>query len=152
MKLRLLFVALALLIVGAISPAAGAAEIRRVALVVGANLAPAGRVPLRYAHEDARRVAEVLIAVGGFNAQDVKLLIDPQPAELLAALDNELAIAASRSEQTLLFFFYSGHADEHSIFPAGQPLAFSELKARLEDQRAKLRVGLLDSCRGGSWT
>jgi hypothetical protein len=90
--------------------------------------------------------------VGGFSARDVKLLFDPQPAELLAALDNELANAGAHSEETLLFFYYSGHADDHSIFPAGQPLAFSELKSRLEDQRAKLRVGLLDSCRGGSWT
>lgn len=129
-----------------------AAEAHKVAIIVGANLAPPGRVPLRYAHEDARRVNEVLLAVAGFNARDTQLLLDPNPAEVLASLDRELRAAALRTEETVLFFYYSGHADEASIFPAGQPLSFSELKKRLEDTRVKLRIGLIDSCRGGSWT
>ena len=137
---------------GTVGRRATAAEIRRVAIVVGANLAPPGRVPLRYAHEDARRVSEVLSAVGGFNARDIKLLLDPAPADLLAALDQELGAAGKRPGETLLFFYYSGHADERSIFPDGQALSFADLKARLDDPRAKLRVGVLDSCRGGSWT
>ena len=131
---------------------AAAAELARVAVVVGANQAPPGRVPLRYAHEDAQRVAEALIAVAGFSAQNVRVLLDPEPDALLSALDQELAAAGKRSGETLLFFYYSGHADDRSIFPKGQTLAFSALKARLEDPRAKLRVGLVDSCRGGSWT
>ncbi len=132
--------------------AAAAAELQRVAIVVGANAAPTGRVRLRYAHEDARHVADALQAVAGFAAKDVKVLLDPEPEELLRALDQELAAAGKRRENTLLFFYYSGHADDHSIFPRGLTLPFSALKARLEDPRATLRVGLLDSCRGGSWT
>lgn len=132
--------------------AAWAADFARVAVVVGANLAPPGRAPLRYAHEDARGVADVLTAVAGFAAENVHVLLDPEPAALLAALDRELVAAGQRSGDTLLFFYYSGHADERSIFPGGKTLLFSELKSRLEDPRAKLRVGLVDSCRGGSWT
>jgi len=127
---------------------AHAAEIRKVAVVVGANLAPPGRATLRYAHDDARRVAEVLTAVSGFNPRSIQLLFDPSPDRLLAALDNELAIAARSSEETLLFFYYSGHADDGSIFPHGEPLPFAALKARLDDPRAKLRIGVMDSCRG----
>jgi len=137
---------------GLACPSASANDLRKVALVVGANLAPPGRVQLRYAHEDARRVAEVLSAVGGFNTRDIKQLLDPSPAELLAALDRELSLAGTRPEETLLFFYYSGHADDHSIFPNGEALAFSDMKARLDDPRAKLRIGVLDSCRGGGWT
>jgi hypothetical protein len=148
---KILLIAL-LLTFGAISRTASAAEARKVAIVVGANLAPAGRVALRYAHEDARRVVEVLTAVGGFLARDVKLLLEPAPAELLAALDHELLQAAQRREETLVFFYYSGHADQSSLFPSGQALPFAQLKTRLEDPRAKLRVGVLDSCSGGSWT
>lgn len=129
-----------------------AVEVRRVAVVVGANLAPPGRVPLRYAHEDARRVVEVLTTVGGFSARDVQQLLDPSPEQLLSALDRELVTAAQSSAETLLFFYYSGHADEQAIFPNGERLPFDALKARLDDPRAKLRVGVLDSCRGGSWT
>ncbi|MEO8903735.1 MAG: caspase family protein [Polyangiaceae bacterium] len=151
MRFRLLLVLL-LVFLGSVQRRALAAEVRKVAVVVGANLAPPGRVPLRYAHEDAQRVVEVLTSVGGFKPRDVQLLLDPAPAEVLAALDRELSAAGLRPEETLLFFYYSGHADERSIFPDGQALPFSALKSRLEDPRAKLRVGLLDSCRGGSWT
>jgi hypothetical protein len=131
---------------------ARASDIQRVAIVVGANDAPPGRSALRYAHEDARRVAEVLIAVAGFASSDVKVLLDPEPGALLALLDSELSAAAMRSSETLLLFYYSGHADERSIFPKGQILPFAALRARLEDRRVKLRIGLVDSCRGGSWT
>lgn len=129
-----------------------AGELQRVALVVGANAAPPGRATLRYAHEDAKHVADVLTAVAGFLPQNVKVLLDPEPDSLLAALDRELSAAGKRTDETLLFFYYSGHADERAIFPKGQTLPFAALKARLEDTRATLRVGLLDSCRGGSWT
>jgi len=94
----------------------------------------------------------VLLTVGGFNARDIQELLDPSPEQLLAALDRELASAAQQPEETLLFFYYSGHADDHAIFPHGEPLPFAALKARLDDARAKLRIGVLDSCRGGSWT
>ncbi|HEX2871686.1 MAG TPA: caspase family protein [Polyangiaceae bacterium] len=151
MTKRLWLGLLALLCV-AITREARAVEVQRIAVVVGANMAPPGRSPLRYAHEDAKRVAEVLISVGGFAKQNVKLAFDPAPDALLALLDQALAEAGKRGGETLLFFYYSGHADERSIFPRGEILAFSALKQRLEDPRAKLRVGLLDSCRGGSWT
>jgi hypothetical protein len=148
---RLLLLVL-LLLCGPLAGVALATEIQRVAIVVGANQAPPGRAPLRYAHEDARSVADVLISMAGFAAADVKILLDPEPEALLTALDKELAAAATRSGDTLLFFYYSGHADDRSIFPKGQTLPFAALKSRLEDARAKLRVGLVDSCRGGSWT
>jgi hypothetical protein len=141
-----------LLLCGPLAGVALATEIQRVAIVVGANQAPPGRAPLRYAHEDAKGVADVLISVAGFAAADVLVLLDPEPDALLAALDKELAAAGARGGDTLLFFYYSGHADERAIFPKGQTLPFAALKSRLEDSRAKLRVGLVDSCRGGSWT
>jgi Caspase domain len=140
------------LLCGPLSSGARAAELQRVAVVVGANQAPPGRVALRYAHEDARRVADVLVTVAGFASSNVRVLLDPSPEELLAALDRELSAAGQRGGDTLLFFYYSGHADERAIFPSGKTLEFAQLKSRLEDPRAKLRVGLLDSCRGGSWT
>jgi uncharacterized caspase-like protein len=148
---RLLLLVL-LLLCGPLARVASATEIQRVAIVVGANQAPPGRAPLRYAHEDAKGVADVLISVAGFAESDVLVLLDPEPEVLLAALDKQLAAAGARGGDTLLFFYYSGHADDRAIFPQGKTLPFAALKSRLEDPRAKLRVGLVDSCRGGSWT
>src|SRR5207237_1440562 len=58
--------------------AAQAQPPRRLALIVGADGAPPGRRRLRYSHEDARRVAEVLVGAAGFDGGDVSVLLDPQ--------------------------------------------------------------------------
>jgi hypothetical protein len=146
------FCLLLLLLWGTLCNVAVAAEPAKVAIVVGANRAPTDRAPLRYAHEDARRVADVLSAMAAFDKDSIRVMLDPHPVELLAMLDRELAAAASRPGPTLLFFYFSGHADDRAIFPAGEALPFAQLKSRLEDPRAQLRIGLIDSCRGGSWT
>ena len=52
----------------------------------------------------------------------------------------------------MLVFYYSGHADDVALYPAGRMLAMADLKPRLEDPRAKVRIGIIDSCRGGGWT
>jgi hypothetical protein len=125
---------------------------RRLALIVGANGAPPGRSPLRYSHEDAQRVAEVLVGVAGFNDGDVSVLLDPQPQTVLDALDRLLREAEAASREAVLFFYYSGHADDAALYPAGRTLRMADLKPRLEDPRAKVRIGIIDSCRGGGWT
>ena len=51
--IALLFAVACLLASGRTAVAAG--QVRRVAILVGANDPPPGRTPLRYAHEDARR-------------------------------------------------------------------------------------------------
>ncbi|NMO17533.1 caspase family protein [Pyxidicoccus fallax] len=125
---------------------------RRVAVVVGSNSAVLGRSALRYAHDDARRMAEVLTQVGEFQPGDVELLLDPAPAAVLAALDSKLARLRAAPGQTLLLFYYSGHADQQALYPQGAPLALSALKQRIESPDATVRLGIIDACRGGGWT
>ncbi|MFP2924476.1 caspase domain-containing protein [Pyxidicoccus sp. 3LG] len=125
---------------------------RRVAVVVGSNSAVLGRAALRYAHDDARRVAEVLTQVGEFPPEDVELLLDPAPEGVLAALDRKLARLRETPGQTLLLFFYSGHADQQALYPQGAPLQLAALKQRIESPDATVRLGIIDACRGGGWT
>lgn len=125
---------------------------RRVAVVVGANAAVLGRAALRYAHEDARRVMDVLLQVGEFAPDDVELLLDPAPEAILTALDERLEQLRAAPGQTLLVFYYSGHADQHSLYPGGTPLALAEVKKRIESASATVRLGIIDACRGGGWT
>jgi hypothetical protein len=134
------------------APASAAAAPRRVAVVVGANGAAPGRKALRYAHGDARAVGNVLTQLGGFAPADVHVLLDPDPGAVLAALDAELARLDPAAGEALLFFYYSGHADAAALYPHGRPLALSELRRRLSDPRASVRIGLIDACRGGGWT
>jgi hypothetical protein len=125
---------------------------RRVAVVVGANAAPVARSELHFAHRDAEQLAEVLTEVGRFKPDDVHLLLDPDPAQVLTALDGALADLAKEKEETMLVFYYSGHADAESLYPNGKPLAVNELIRLLDSPRATVRVGIIDACRGGSWT
>jgi hypothetical protein len=139
----------------ALGPAAhagGTSGTRRIAIVVGANAPPPGRPALRFAQDDARELADTLERVGGFAPSDVSVLLDPTPAEVLAAFDRTAATAAGLGGEVLFLFYYSGHSDGQLLFPHGEPLALGDLRTRVEHLGARIRIGILDTCRGGSWT
>lgn len=127
---------------------------RRVAIVVGANAAPPGRKPLRFSQRDAAAFGRVLRELGGFAEQDVSVLLDPEPSAVLRALDAQLARlpAGKGSAETIVVFYYSGHADASALYPRGRPLALSDLRARLAQVETGVRIGIVDACRGGGWT
>lgn len=152
-------VTLALVLCGAVSAAraAGGAAVHRIAVLVGANQAAAGRQALRYAYRDADKMARVLGQVGGFEPANIHLLREPEPAVVLALLDRELARLRAEKNggaqpESLLFFFFSGHADQEAVYTRGQPLALHALRDRLDDPAATVRIGFIDACRGGGWT
>jgi uncharacterized caspase-like protein len=142
-------VASLLAFLGPRASAADAPAHRRVAIVVGANAPPPGRAPLRFAYDDAREMVDVLTRVGRFAPADVHMLLDPSPADLLRAVDD---VAKSASEDALVLFYYSGHSDGQALYPHGESLAVADLRDRLAKMTARVRVGVLDTCRGGSWT
>ena len=140
---------------GAAIPGVRAAPLlpRRVAVLVGANAPALGRQPLRYAHRDAEQLARVLVQVGGFAPADVHVLNDPPPEAVLAQLrDAGAKLHETGSAESLLFFYYSGHADGEAIYPGGQALPLGHLRTLLSDAQVTVRVGLIDACRGGGWT
>jgi hypothetical protein len=127
-----------------------AEPLRRTAVIVGSNAAAPGRKPLRYSEHDARAFAAVLIELGGFAPDDVHVLIEPEPSLELNTLDH--ALARPGADESLLVFYYSGHADASALYPRGRPLSFAELRTRLGDRRAAIRLGIIDACRGGGFT
>lgn len=146
---------LLLVAAGALSASAAASSApvpapQRLAVLVGATKAAAGRAPLRYSYRDAHQMAEVLLRAGEFAAADVVVLEDPEPQGVLDALDQKLGAASGKD--SLLLFYYSGHADTGALYPNGKPLSLAALRERLDDARATVRVGIIDACRGGGWT
>jgi hypothetical protein len=123
----------------------------RIALVVGANGAPPGRRPLLFSHRDAENMADVLTSVGGFRRKDVLLLEDPTPEALLEAAQTAISRLVDRPH-AVLYFYYSGHADESSLYPSGQPLSVARLRKLIDDAPVATKIGLVDACRGGGWT
>lgn len=145
---RTLLLACALLL-AAPAAASAARPIKRVAVVVGANAAAPGRRPLRYAHNDAARVADVL-RLAGFDRADIHVLHDPAPAAVLASLDR--ALRSMAGTPSMLVFYYSGHADAGALYPSGKELRLDTVRERLDSVRATVRIGIIDACRGGGWT
>ena len=129
--------------------AEGAHVQRRVAVVVGANAPPPGRAALRFAYDDARAIGDALTRVGHFAPDDVHQLLDPTPAALLQTIDD---VAKSAGEDALVLFYYSGHSDGQSLYPHGEALSVADVRDRLARMGARVRVGILDTCRGGNWT
>jgi hypothetical protein len=129
-----------------------AGPVKRIAVVIGANEPPSGRQRLRFAYDDAKELADVLRRAGGFAPADVHVLLDPHPAEILAALDDVAQTVAAAGGNALVVFYYSGHSDGQSLFPHGEAIGLSTLRARVEHLGARILVGILDTCHGGSWT
>lgn len=132
--------------------AGNAATPERIAVLVGANEAAPGRGRLRYSHDDVRSVAAVLSDLGGFPTDNIVALYDPEPMEVLDRLDRELEQLARAGNESMLLFYYSGHADAQNLFPNGRPLPLAEIRTRLEAGGPSVRLGLVDACRGGGWT
>jgi hypothetical protein len=132
--------------------AVSAASPRRLALVIGANAAAPGRKPLRFSEQDAQAIGRVLRELGGFAQEDVSVLLDPNPDLVLKTLDALSARARLSPQETMLVFYYSGHADATALYPNGLPLFISDLRTRLADSKIGVRIGIIDACRGGGWT
>lgn len=132
--------------------ARAAAPARAVAVLVGANAPAPGREPLRFALGDARLMADTLARTGRFEKDDIVTLLEPSPRQLLEAIERVTAAAAEPGGPGLFVFYYSGHSDGQQLFPGGEALALTELRAVIGRLPARVRVAILDTCRGGGWT
>ncbi len=126
---------------------------RRFALVIGANPGWSQDRPLRYAERDAERVRDVLVSLGGFAPDRVELLRDPSTSEVRASL-RKLAASArdDQADDTLVFVYYSGHADDVHLHLKGDPLTHRELQDTLRALPSTIRLGVIDACKSGAVT
>ena len=135
-------------LIALIGAAAAQAAPLRLAVVYGHNGGDGVRAPLRFAENDAARVARALTEVGGVASGDLRLLQGRPVAELLAALDWAKERAATNPD-TLLVVYVSSHADAAGLLPAGEPLEWKKLKDRVAATNAKARVTVVDACSSG---
>jgi hypothetical protein len=152
------FAPLALLLCLAVQPPAFAEQappVRRLALVVGANDGGFGRVPLAYAHSDARAMHRVLRQLGGIESTDAILLLGARADTLATALDKEAELLRSAQKPGIrleFLFYYSGHSDEQGLLLSGERFPYTTLKKALTGLPADVRVAILDSCASGALT
>lgn len=139
---------------GPASATAGIARPGALALVVGSNRGGPGQRDLRYAHEDARRMAEVLTQVGGFARGEVELVLEPRRQGLLDAFSRAArrlrALASRGGQPTLFLFYYSGHARAHALSLGSEELALAEVRRQLTGLPSTARIAILDACQAGA--
>lgn len=128
------------------------AQIRRVAVIVGANVGDHDEKPLRYAEQDARRMATVLRELGGVAEEDLVLLLGANADTVSLTMESMFERLRDADEETVLFVYYSGHADATAIHLGGTHLRLSSLRRTLEEAPADVKVLVLDACRSGEMT
>jgi len=128
------------------------AQTNRWAVVAGNNLGGEQRIPLRFAEQDARRVARVLTELGRFAPGRVQILLGKSPREFIDALRRaESGIAASDPDRrSILFVYYSGHADGENLNMGDQRLGLADLKSEAAAACPDVSMIVLDACYSGA--
>jgi len=132
----------------AILPAALLAA--RIAIVSSSNEA-GGQATLRYADRDGERMAAVLTELSSLAPADVWRLPNTTASALRQALDRAEARAAREPGSTIILY-YSGHADAEGLLLGGDRFTYRELRERLAQSHAQVRVAVLDACNAGGAT
>lgn len=152
MSVRCLLLLVALL---AFSPAAQA-RVQRFAVIVGNDAGQGDDVKLRYAESDARKVAQVLRDLGGFEAADTHVLAGEDAATtrrtLISVNDRIRAAQALPDTQTLLFVYYSGHSDALALRLGASRFELRELAELVRGSPSTFRLLVVDACRSGVLT
>jgi len=123
------------------------------ALLVASHRPGPGQAPLRFAGQDASRVAALLVELGGYPADQVRQLTDPTAAELLAALRAQgeaLARHRAADEPAELLFYYSGHARARSLTLGEEELPLARLRQEVASLQADFTLIVLDACQSGA--
>jgi hypothetical protein len=155
---RWIFLAVIQSLAAALAPAAARAQLvtsEGYAIVVGSNPGGPGQEALRYAEDDANRVADLLVELGSYQAEHIERLLHPSAAELLAAIERvqtHVAPLAQAGKQSRFFFYYSGHARADALNLGSQELPLSELRDRLLRLPATLSIVVLDACQSGAFS
>ncbi len=129
------------------------AETKRIAVVVGNNAGTGDMPPLRYAENDAGKMARLLAELGDVSPDDVLLLQGRRVTDLERALADATERVASFHKspdvRTVVVFFFSGHSDGEAIELGREKLSYTRLKALLAGTGADVRLAIVDACRSG---
>jgi hypothetical protein len=77
---------------------------------------------------------------------------DPDTDDVRATLRDLANNVKNGGEDTLVFFYYSGHADDERLHLRGDPLTFKELQTTLRAMPSTIKVGVVDACKSGAVT
>lgn len=131
--------------------------VRSYALIIGHNAGTGREQPLRYAQQDAQRMAEALRRFGQIPSANIVALYGVDASGVRAGFEALNAKIVRETEanpggESTLFVYYSGHADERALHLGQSALEFKALKALLDQSSADVKVVILDACHSGEMT
>ncbi len=131
------------------------ARLHRYALLIGVADGGPSRPRLRYAASDAQAMGRVLETLGGVSPSDAVFVSDPTRAAVeagFAAIEARLRAERSAGVRRELLIYYSGHSDEEGLLVGRDRYPYDDLRARVQQSPADLRLVILDSCASGAFT
>lgn len=131
------------------------AAVSRFATLIGNNRGLHEEVELRYAEQDAKRLATILKDLGEVPPSQLDMLIDQDLASIqkaMADMEARIQIEQKSGIEVLWFFYYSGHASADGLHINGKILPLEQLRSKARLSKAKLRVLVVDACRSGALT
>jgi Caspase domain len=131
------------------------AQVERYAVVIGNNQGAADEAPLRWAEDDAAKIAHVLRELGGFRAENL-LLLRGESAEAirraLIATNDRIRTRPAAGGRAMLLVYFSGHADAAAMHLGASTLEHAELRQLVRGSAAAMRLLIVDACRSGALT
>ena len=139
----------------ALLPGPASAGWQRFAVVAGSNRGQAREQALRFAEDDARRVADVLRGPGGVAEDRLTLQVGGSGEAFRRAVQGlapKLQAAAEAGDQSLLVVYFSGHSDGANLQFGPALLPFGDVRALLDASPATLKLLVVDTCQSGGLT
>jgi len=131
-----------------------AAETQKFAVLLGNNIGHDPSKKLNFAEQDIVKIRNVLVELGGFEQDNIALLLGRNSKQAWKAIEEIEAQLEHHKRKTgaktLLFFYFSGHADGDVLELGSSSLQFSHLRDYLRASMADVRLAFLDSCLSGN--
>ncbi|MFT3917191.1 MAG: hypothetical protein QM704_24815 [Anaeromyxobacteraceae bacterium] len=137
--------------VGAAAPARAATH--RLLLAVGANVGEPDDPVLSYADDDAQRVRQVLVELGGVRPDRALVVLDREAGEVrkrLSELAGRISELRAAGDDAVLFVYVSSHAKDGVLRLGGSRLALADLREAARDAGARVTVLVVDACESGA--
>ncbi len=124
----------------------------RYAFIIGQNKGGDNVEALKFAETDAGRFARIMGEYAGVGSENIHLLLHPDSSALAIAGDllSEKVNALEDPSQSVLIFYYSGHADNEGLLLDSTRYSFSALKRLLGSINAGIRIAVFDACQSGA--
>lgn len=103
---------------------------------------------LKHANQDAERIRNVFVSQGRVDPSRAFLVRNATKQSLFAALDRARAAARTHPpDEVTLIFYFSGHGDRTHLDLDGDAVPIAEIRRRVQQIPAGLRLVIIDACR-----